>query len=106
MTVRTRLLIVTILGLALTMGIWGWIQLKALDKILVDQQLKRIHAVADTVGTYYHYFPRGRGLSALDAALADNLQSDVRLARIDILSVAADEDVDIIASVSRVHTEW
>ena len=35
MTLRTRLMILTILGLALTMAVWGWIQLRALDKILI-----------------------------------------------------------------------
>ena len=39
MTLRTRLMILTILGLALTMAVWGWIQLRALDKILIEQQI-------------------------------------------------------------------
>jgi len=30
----------TVVGLALTMAIWGFIQLSALDRILVDQQPK------------------------------------------------------------------
>jgi two-component system NtrC family sensor kinase len=38
MTVRTRLIIMTILGMAITMAVWGWVQIEALDRILVDQQ--------------------------------------------------------------------
>jgi len=29
-------------GLALTMAVWGWIQLRALDKILIEQQIKTL----------------------------------------------------------------
>ena len=49
MTLRTRLMILTILGLALTMAVWGWIQLRALDKILIEQQIKTLTGLADTV---------------------------------------------------------
>ncbi|PKN76906.1 MAG: hypothetical protein CVU52_02695, partial [Deltaproteobacteria bacterium HGW-Deltaproteobacteria-10] len=41
-TVRARLITVTIAGLAVTMAIWGFIQLTALDGILVEQQVKRL----------------------------------------------------------------
>lgn len=105
MTVRFRLMIVTILGLAVTMAVWGWIQIRALDGILIDQQLKKLHDVAETVNTYYQHFPTVRGLSALDATLKDHVQSDVRLARIDIYS-AAGGDVDYIAGAGRVPYEW
>ena len=86
MTVRFRLMIVTILGLAVTMALWGWIQIHALDRILIEQQLKKLYDVAGTVNTYYQHFPTVRGLSALDATLKDHVQSDGRLARIDIFS--------------------
>lgn len=105
MTVRMRLMIVTLVGLAITMALWGWIQVRAIDQILVEQQGKRITAVAETLGTYYLHFPTGRGLSALDTALKENLQLDPRLARIDIFSVTP-SDVDTIAGASRVHHEW
>lgn len=105
MTVRFRLMIVTIFGLAVTMAVWGWIQIRALDGILIDQQLKRLYDVADTVNTYYLHFPTIRGLSALDATLKDHVQSDVRLARIDIFSVAGN-DVDYIAGAGRIPYEW
>ncbi len=105
MTLRTRLMIVTLVGLAVTMALWGWVQVRALDKILLEQQVKRISAVAETVGTYYLHFPTGRGLTALDTTLKENLQLDPRLARIDIFSVTA-VDVDAVAGASRVHYEW
>ena len=57
MTVRTRLIIITILGLAITMALWGWVQIQTLDQILVEQQGKRLSSVAETVSTYYQHFP-------------------------------------------------
>jgi signal transduction histidine kinase len=105
MTVRTRLMTVTILGLAVTMALWGWIQLRALDEILIDQQVKRLDGVAETVSTYYHHFPTRRGLSALDRTLKEQVQSDIRLARVDIFSVIAG-DIEYIAGASRVHYNW
>jgi signal transduction histidine kinase len=105
MTVRFRLMIVTILGLAFTMAVWGWIQIRALDVILIDQQLKRLYNVAETVSTYYQHFPTVRGISVLDATLEDHVLSDSRLARIDIFSTAVG-DIDYIAGAGRVHYEW
>ncbi len=105
MTVRLRLMIVTALGLALTMALWGWIQLRALDKLLIEQQLKRLYDVAETVNTYYQHFPTIRGLTALDTTLKDHVQSDGRMARIDIFSVAGG-DVDYVAGAGRVFYEW
>lgn len=105
LTVRIRLLTVTVVGLALTMTIWGFIQLTAFDKILVDQHAKRLEGVADTISTFYKYFPTKRGLRALDSALKDFIQSDVRLARIDIFD-ARRNDVDYVAGASRVQYEW
>ena len=91
MTVRFRLLTVTLIGLAVTMAIWGWIQLKALEKILVEQQIKRLYDVAETANTYYQHFPTRQGLSALDATLKELVQTDGRLARIDIFSIEKDD---------------
>ena len=71
LTVRVRLVMLTVVGLALTMAIWGFIQLTALDRILVDQQAKRLEGVADTISTFYQFFPTKRGLRALDSALKD-----------------------------------
>jgi two-component system, NtrC family, sensor kinase len=105
MTVRSRLLIVTILGLALTMAIWGWIQLKALDRILTEQQIKRLYDMAETANTYYQHFPTGQGLSALDSTLKDMVQSDIRLARIDIFAIEKN-DADYIAGASRLQYDW
>ncbi|MBU3946747.1 MAG: HAMP domain-containing protein [Proteobacteria bacterium] len=105
MTVRNRLTIVTILGLAITMSAWGWIQVRALDKILTDHQIKRIDTVGDTVITYYQSFPTRRGLSVLDKALKEQVQSDVNLARIDIFSVI-NGDVEYIAGANRVQYNW
>lgn len=104
-TVRVRLIALTVAGLALTMAIWGFIQLTALDRILVDQQVKRLEGVAETVSTFYQNFPTRRGLSALDSAMKDHVQSDVRLARIDIFDTSRG-NVDYIAGASRVQYEW
>ena len=105
LTVRVRLIALTVVGLALTMAIWGFVQLTALDRILVDQQAKRLEGVADTISTFYQYFPTKRGLRALDSALKDFIQSDVRLARIDIFDTSHN-DVDYVAGASRVQYEW
>ena len=105
MTVRLRLTIVTILGLAVTMAIWGWIQIHALEKLLIEQQLKKLYDVAETANTYYKHFPTIQGLSALDTTLKGHVQSDGRLARIDIFSTAVN-DVDYVAGAGRVPYEW
>jgi signal transduction histidine kinase len=105
LTVRVRLVTIMVVGLALTMAIWGFIQLTALDRILVDQQAKRLEGVADTISTFYKFFPTKRGLRALDSALKDFIQSDVRLARIDIFDTRHN-DVDYVAGASRVQYEW
>jgi len=108
MTLRTRLVIMTAAALAVTMAVWGWVQIEALDRILVEQQGKRISSVAETVSTFYQRFPTGLGLTALDTALKEQVQSDVRLARIDIFTVVSyDIDyIEYIAGASRVAYEW
>ena len=104
-TVRTRLIVLTVLGLGLTMAIWGWIQLKVLNGILVEQQIKRLYDLADTVSTYYQHFPTHKGLSALDETLEYHVRSDIRLARIDIFSVE-NGYIDYIVGAGRVPYEW
>lgn len=47
------------------MGVWGIIQLAALERILVEQQAKRLKDVAETVSTFYQDFPTKKGLKAL-----------------------------------------
>ena len=105
LTVRVRLVMLTVVGLALTMAIWGFVQLNALDRILVDQQAKRLEGVADTISTFYQFFPTKRGLHALDSALKDFIQTDVRLARIDIFDISHG-NVDYVTGTSRVQYEW
>ncbi len=105
LTVRVRLIMLTVIGLALTMAIWGFVQLTALDRILVDQQAKRLEGVADTISTFYQFFPTKRGLRALDSALKDFIQTDVRLARIDIFDINHG-NVDYVTGASRVQYEW
>jgi two-component system NtrC family sensor kinase len=105
LTVRLRLIILTVVGLALTMAIWGFVQLTALDRILVDQQVKRLEGVADTISTFYQYFPTKRGLRALDSTLKDFIQTDTRLARIDIFDISHN-NVDYVTGASRVQYEW
>ena len=105
LTVRVRLVMLTVVGLALTMAIWGFVQLTALDRILVDQQAKRLEGVADTISTFYQFFPTKRGLHALDSALKDFIQTDARLARIDIFDTNHG-NVDYVTGASRVQYEW
>lgn len=105
MTLRIRLMILTMLGMAITMAIWGWIQIRALDKILIDQQIKTLTGLADTVSTYYQFFPTRRGLAALDIALKDLVQDNPNLARIDIYSLTR-TDIDFVAGAGRVPYEW
>lgn len=105
LTVRVRLIALTVLGLAFTMAVWGIIQLTALDGILVDQQVKRLEGVAETVSNFYQHFPTRQGLAALDSTLKDHIQSDVRLARIDIFDTRR-KHVDYVAGASRIQYEW
>lgn len=105
MTLRSRLMIMAVLGLAATMAFWGWIQIEALDKILIDQQTKTLTGLADTASTYYQYFPTRRGLAALDQALKDIVQEDVNLARIDIFSLSR-KKADFVAGAGRISYEW
>ena len=105
LTVRFRLVAMTIAGLAITMAVWGMIQLTALDRILVDQQVKRLEGVAETVSTFYQHFPTRHGIAALDSALKDHIQSDVRLARIDIFDTRRN-NINYVAGSSRVQYEW
>ncbi|MCX7981422.1 MAG: ATP-binding protein [Syntrophales bacterium] len=105
MTLRTRLLVVTVLGLALTMGIWGWLQLKLLDRIILSQQEKRLTELAETVSTYYQHFPTRRGLAALDITLKDQVQGDPRLARIDLFTMHRG-NVEFVAGAGRIAYDW
>jgi two-component system, NtrC family, sensor kinase len=105
LTVRVRLVALTVVGLAATMAIWGFIQLTALDRILIDQQVKRLEGVAETVSSFYQYFPTKQGIAALDSALKDQVQADVRLARIDIFDTRRN-NVNYVAGASRVQYEW
>ena len=105
MTVRTRLLLVAVFGLFITMSIWGWAQITVLDNLLTRSQEKRLNELADTVSTYYEHFPTRRGLSALDATLQDHVQSDTRLARIDLFTVQGN-DIEFVAGAGRITYEW
>jgi signal transduction histidine kinase len=107
MTVRVRILVVTLAGLVLAMAVWGLIPLRALERILIEQQIKRLYDVAESVHTYYQHFPTRQGLSALDLTLKDLVQSDVRLARIDIFTINKTRtDADYVAGASRLQYEW
>jgi len=108
MTIRLRLIIVTVSCLIVTMAFWGWMQMRALGGILVEQQERRLASVAETVSSYYSNFPTGKGLSTLDATLKEQIQTDFRLARIDIFTVV-NYDIDYIeyvAGAGRVRYDW
>ncbi len=98
-------MVLTVLGLAVTMTIWGWIQIKVLDKILMEQQISRLYDLAETVSTYYQHFPTRQGLSALDETLEGHVQMDVRLGRIDIFSIE-NGYVEYIVGAGRTPYEW
>ena len=105
MTIRTRLMLVTVLAIAMTMAVWGWVQLQVFDNLLTEQQAQRLGELADTVSTYYEYFPTRRGLSALDATLKDHVQTDPRLARIDLLTIEKSA-VEFVAGAGRIAYDW
>jgi two-component system, NtrC family, sensor kinase len=105
MTLRARLMMVTVLGLAAVMAIWGWLQLKALEETLDGQVARKLQGIAETVGTYYQHFPTRQGLSALDEALKDHLMADATLASVDIFTISGDS-VDYIAGAGRQTYEW
>lgn len=105
MTLRTRLMLVTVLAIALTMAAWGWVQLQVFDNLLTEQQARRLDELADTVSTYYKYFPTRRGLSALDATLKDHVQSDPRLARIDLFAIEKGT-IEFVAGAGRIAYDW
>ena len=105
LTVRVRLMLLAVSGLGLTMVVWGFIELSALDRILTEQRLKRLEEVAETVSTFYEHFPTKHGLLALNSTLKDTLQIDALLARIDIFDVTH-KDVDYIAGASHIQYEW
>jgi signal transduction histidine kinase len=105
MTIRTRFTLVTIVALGLIVGAWGWLQLSTLDKLLVDQQGRRLTGLAETISHFYVQFPTAEGISAIDNALRDHLMLDGRLARLDILALSED-DIDHIAGASRIYHEW
>ena len=105
MTVKTRLLTAAVLGLAITMALWGWVQLEVLDTLLIHQHEKRLGELADTVSTYYEHFPTRRGLSALDLTLKDQVQADARLGRIDLFTVQKG-NIEFAAGAGRITYEW
>jgi signal transduction histidine kinase len=108
MTIRLRLTILIVLGLVVTMAFWGWVQIQALDSILIEQQERRLSSVAETVSSYYRHFPTGKGLTTLDATLKEQIQTDFRLARIDIFTVV-NYDIDYIeymVGAGRIRYEW
>jgi two-component system, NtrC family, sensor kinase len=105
MTVRARLLLVAVLGLSITMSIWGWAQLKVLDSLLTRSQENRLDELADTISTYYEHFPTRRGLSTLDVTLKDHVQTDIRLARLDLFTVQGDS-IEYVAGAGRITHEW
>ncbi len=105
MSLRNRLMVLITVGLVLTMALWGWIQLNELETLLYRQQEKHLAGIAETVSTYYHHFPTGQGLAALDTALSEQLHEDSSLARIDLLFVS-NGIIDYISGVGRAPFEW
>jgi len=105
MTIRTRLMLVTVLAIAMTMAAWGWVQLQVFDNLLTEQQARRLDELADTVSTYYEYFPTRRGLSALDMTLKEHVQTDPRLARIDLFAIEKGT-IEFVAGAGRIAYDW
>lgn len=105
MTVRTRLLAVTTLGLTLTMAVWGWLHLQALRDVLQRRQVETLYEVAETAGEYFQHFPTRQGLAALDRALEDLIEQNPNLVRIDIF-VQLPQEIRNAVGVSRVSYDW
>jgi len=105
MTIKTRLLIVILTTLVLTMGIWGGLQIAFLDRLLTTQQIKRLTELAETINTYYQHFPTRRGLAALDMTLKDHVLGDPSLARIDLFTLQHGE-VEFVAGAGRISYDW
>lgn len=105
MTIRTRLMLVTVLAIAVTMAVWGWVQIQVYDNLLVEQQARRLDELADTISTYYEFFPTRRGLSALDMTLKDHVQTDQRLARIDLFTIEKG-NIEFVAGAGRIAYDW
>jgi len=105
MPIRSRLMLVTILGLVLTLSLWGWGHFRSLQKLLIHRQLENLYAVAETVAEYYQNFPTTQGITVLDKAMDDVLHEDEDIARIDIFSVSGKNVATIVGS-SRVRYEW
>ncbi|HQJ31190.1 MAG TPA: ATP-binding protein [Syntrophales bacterium] len=105
MTIRTRLMIVTVLAIAMTMAAWGWVQLQVFDNLLTEQQAQRLEELADVVSTYYEHFPSRQGLSVLDTTLKDHVQNDPRLARIDLFAIEKGA-IEFVAGAGRTAYDW
>ncbi len=105
MSIRTRLIIIVVCGLAVTITSWGFVQLRTLGRLLADQHGKRVFELAETVSQYYINFPTGEGLAALDNTLREQIMLDPGMARIDIFSLV-DNEIEYIAGASRIYFEW
>ena len=98
-------MLIVFIGLAVTMTIWGALQIDALENVVKTQRIKRLSEVAETIHTYYQHFPTRKGISALDHSLNTLIQVDERLARIDIFIVEK-KDVNIITGAGRIYYDW
>ncbi len=105
MTVRTRLLLVTTLGLTLTMALWGWLHLRVLREILQHRQLETLYEVAQTAGEYFQHFPTRQGLVTLDQAMEDLIEQNPNLVRIDIFT-RLPQGIQSVIGVNRVSYDW
>ncbi len=105
MSLRNRLMLLSLVVLSATMALWGWIQLSELKDLLYKKEERSLLGIAETVSTYYQHFPTGQGLAALDTALSEQLREDPNLVRIDLLSVA-NGMVEYLSGVGRAPFEW
>ena len=105
MSIRARLLLLTASGLGLMLAFWGWSQMKALSRILTEQDAEILNDVGHSVGEYYSNFSTDKGLEVLDRSMEELLKQDASLARIDLFSVYPQSARNLFG-VSRIKTEW
>ena len=105
MSIRARLLLLTASGLGLMLAFWGWSQMKALSRILTEQDAEILNDVGHSVGEYYSNFSTDKGLEVLDRSMEELLKQDASLARIDLFSVYPQSARNLFG-VSRIKAEW
>ena len=105
MTIRSKLFLLTAAGLCCILAGWGWWQVRAINRILEQENVELLNDVARTIGEQYLHFGSDQALAVLDSSLRDLLTQDATLARVDLFFVDGD-GVRNLVGVSRIGTSW